>query len=437
MEFVVPENLKPNHPAKQDDTIKSRRQFVTQAASTALIIVGLFLIGWGVWTPISDYLTLQQFAPPPLPEEAIISESDDVIHDDGVIQDDGIIQDLAFTSDEPVLSLDDNPLPIFEASDTLPSLDDNPLPIAAAPELTATSTHVPSLADNPLPVINAITDTLSIGNTPTDTPTPPPTPTPTLTPTPTITPLPTAAPGISIAKLTSGGQPPTPVPIQADIPTATAIVATDIPADLAATPATNTPTATPIDPISVPDAEDTATPTSIPPTATANVVVSAAPTKSAPNRIVAPKINLDSAVVEVGWSKREINGNTVSVWDVAEFAAGWHKNSAVPGQDGNIVLSGHHNILGEVFRNTVDLEPGDMITLYTDGTPYEYQVEDKFIVKDKGEPAEVRRANARWIGPFSDQRLTMITCWPYNNNTHRVIVIAKPVENSSASTAGG
>ena len=91
------------------------------------------------------------------------------------------------------------------------------------------------------------------------------------------------------------------------------------------------------------------------------------------------------------------------------------------------MLSGHHNILGEVFRYTVDLEPGDMVTLYVGEQPYQYRVEDKFIVKDKGEPEEVRKANAQWIGPFSDQRLTMITCWPYNNNTHRVIVVAKPV----------
>lgn len=158
-----------------------------------------------------------------------------------------------------------------------------------------------------------------------------------------------------------------------------------------------------------------------------------APAESPPSRIVATAINLDSEVVTVGWSRREINGQTISVWDVADYAAGWHKNSALPGHQGNIVLSGHHNILGEVFRYTVDLEPGDLITLYAGERPYQYRVEDKFIIKDKGEPEEVRKANARWIGPFSDQRLTMITCWPYNNNTHRVIVIAKPYLEAEAS----
>ncbi|PKO21803.1 MAG: hypothetical protein CVU38_12900, partial [Chloroflexi bacterium HGW-Chloroflexi-1] len=57
----------------------------------------------------------------------------------------------------------------------------------------------------------------------------------------------------------------------------------------------------------------------------------------------------------------------VSEWDVASYAAGWHKNSARPGEIGNVVLSGHHNIEGEVFRYVVDLEPGDKITLYALG----------------------------------------------------------------------
>jgi sortase A len=77
------------------------------------------------------------------------------------------------------------------------------------------------------------------------------------------------------------------------------------------------------------------------------------------------------------------------------------------------------------------LEPGDVITLYTDETQaYEYIVEDKFIVKDKGEPEAVRRENAKWIGPFNEERLTLVTCWPYTSNTHRLIVIAKPVKTS-------
>jgi len=145
-----------------------------------------------------------------------------------------------------------------------------------------------------------------------------------------------------------------------------------------------------------------------------------------PTRIVAPAINLDAKVIPVGWKQIIQDGKPVSVWEVADYAAGWHQNSALPGGGGNIVLSGHHNIKGEVFRYVVDLEPGDTITLFADGRPYTYTVESRFVVRDKGEPEEKRLENARWIGPFPDERLTLVTCWPYTNNTHRVIVIAKP-----------
>jgi len=156
----------------------------------------------------------------------------------------------------------------------------------------------------------------------------------------------------------------------------------------------------------------------------------AAPPVAAPaplTRLLVESIKLDTPVVEVGWTETVQNGQPVNVWNVADHAAGWHKNSLLPGQGGNIVLSGHHNIKGEVFRYIVDLQPGAILSLYMGEERFDYTVVDKFIVKDKGEPEEVRRANARWIGPFNEERVTLVTCWPYTNNTHRVIVIAKPM----------
>ncbi|NIQ82554.1 MAG: sortase, partial [Anaerolineae bacterium] len=128
--------------------------------------------------------------------------------------------------------------------------------------------------------------------------------------------------------------------------------------------------------------------------------------------VVIPAIELDSEVVPLGWKQIVQNGKLTSVWEVAEYAAGWHQNSALPGEVGNVVLSGHHNVKGEVFRYIVDLNPGDTITLYADDRPYTYSVESRFVVRDKGQSAEKRRENARWIGSFSDERLTLVTCWP-------------------------
>ncbi|HEX9116265.1 MAG TPA: sortase [Anaerolineae bacterium] len=146
-----------------------------------------------------------------------------------------------------------------------------------------------------------------------------------------------------------------------------------------------------------------------------------------PVRIVAAAIGLDSRIVPAGWhTVQNADGSTGAEWDVPAYAAGWLITSARPGTTGNAVLAGHHNIEGEVFRYVVDLNPGDAITLYTGEATLHYRVTDRFILPDKYVSYQQRLANAQWIGPFGDERLTLVTCWPYTNNTHRVIVIAKP-----------
>jgi len=146
-----------------------------------------------------------------------------------------------------------------------------------------------------------------------------------------------------------------------------------------------------------------------------------------PNRIVIESVDIDSTVIPVGWQVVEQNGQPYSIWEVANFAIGWHNTSARLGQPGNTVMAGHHNVNGEVFRDLVNVEVGDRVTAYASGQKFEYIVELKTIIKEKGEPLEVRQRNAQWIAPTDDERLTFVTCWPYTNNTHRVIVVAKPI----------
>ncbi len=177
-------------------------------------------------------------------------------------------------------------------------------------------------------------------------------------------------------------------------------------------PSPTSPPATPVPP----------TPTPIPsPT-------SPPPAEEPPTRIVAPAIELDAQVLPMGWELTDQDGTLRSEWVVPEKAAGWHINSAQPGHEDNVVLSGHHNIAGKVFRYVVDLEPGDEITLYVKDTPYVYIVAEKYILKEAGMPLRVRQKNAQWIMPTGDERLTLVTCWPYEwpGNSHRVIVVARP-----------
>lgn len=152
------------------------------------------------------------------------------------------------------------------------------------------------------------------------------------------------------------------------------------------------------------------------------------PEPQPPVRVVAPAIDLDADVVPMSWEMVNSKGTMVSRWVVPADAAGWHVNSAMPGQQENVVLSGHHNIEGKVFRYLVDLEPGDTVTLYAGKDTYEYTVTEKYILKEEGMPLDVRQKNAQWIMPTGDDRLTLVTCWPYDwpGNSHRVIVVARP-----------
>jgi len=154
-----------------------------------------------------------------------------------------------------------------------------------------------------------------------------------------------------------------------------------------------------------------------------------------PTRLVIRSVGIDAPVVAVMPVTVTQNGQQYSTWPVADFAAGWHATSALPGQPGNIVLAGHHNIKGEVFRYLVDVQEGDEVDLYIGDSVYRYYVEQKMILKEKGEPLSVRQKNAMWIAPTPDERVTLVTCWPYTNNTHRVVVVAKP--RSEARRSGG
>ncbi|MCB0064467.1 MAG: sortase, partial [Caldilineaceae bacterium] len=150
-----------------------------------------------------------------------------------------------------------------------------------------------------------------------------------------------------------------------------------------------------------------------------------------PDRLVIPAINLDIPVVELGWRKNTAaSGDIFSEWDVAEYAAGWHKNSAplenTTINGGNVVMSGHNNILGSVFRELDQLKRNDEITVWSGAQRVLYQVDKVLIVPEKYATEEQRLANAAWIGPSPDARLTLVSCWPRDDNTHRIIVVAHP-----------
>jgi sortase A len=145
-----------------------------------------------------------------------------------------------------------------------------------------------------------------------------------------------------------------------------------------------------------------------------------------PDRVYISRLERDLPVEPVGMVPSSIAPG-VFEWGVPDHrAAGWLNTSAAFGLPGNTVLDGHHNIKGEAFRDLWTLQSGDEILLYAGGQSRPYIVSDVLILPERNQPLEVRLANAQYIQPTNNERLTLITCYPYESNTHRVVVIAFP-----------
>jgi sortase A len=121
-------------------------------------------------------------------------------------------------------------------------------------------------------------------------------------------------------------------------------------------------------------------------------------------RIQIQAINVDAPVVQ---------GDS---WDQLKKGVGQHVGSADPGQVGNVVLSAHDDVFGEIFRNLDRLQPGDQVLLFTAKQQYIYIVTSTQIVA----PTQVDVMN-----PTSDASVTLISCYPYMVDKKRIVVFAK------------
>jgi sortase A len=121
-------------------------------------------------------------------------------------------------------------------------------------------------------------------------------------------------------------------------------------------------------------------------------------------RIQIPAIGVDAPVVE---------GDD---WESLKQGTGHHVGSADPGESGNCVISAHNDIFGEIFRDLPDLDLRDEIFVHTASQVYRYVVTQKRII----EPTEVSV-----MYPASSPVLTLISCYPYGIDTHRVVIIGE------------
>jgi sortase A len=154
---------------------------------------------------------------------------------------------------------------------------------------------------------------------------------------------------------------------------------------------------------------------------------SATPAAPPPTRLRIPSIGIDQPIVEVQAQVETVSGQEVLIWNVADYAVGHNDASAEPGEGGNVVLAGHDDWQGEVFRDLHTIEHGAAITVTTaDGKAHGYVVTDILYRQEVGVSLSERLKTGELIGPTTDEHLTLVTCWPYGIDDHRPIVIARP-----------
>src|SRR5205823_4458943 len=127
-------------------------------------------------------------------------------------------------------------------------------------------------------------------------------------------------------------------------------------------------------------------------------------------RIVIPTIGVDTKVIQLG-TKLDRKGQIA--WETAPFAVGQHKGLAGPGQNGNMVLSGHITSPSEgaVFHHLPDLKVGEGVIVATDERQYLYRVEEINTVT----PDQVSV-----LDQTPDPTATLITCVPDGIYSHRL-----------------
>lgn len=120
-------------------------------------------------------------------------------------------------------------------------------------------------------------------------------------------------------------------------------------------------------------------------------------------RIQIPAITVDAPVIQ---------GDG---WEQLKKGVGQHAGTPNPGENGNMVLSAHNDVFGEIFRDLDKLETGDTITLFTNLRTYTYVVNQKRIVR----PNQVEV-----MSPTSDSVVTLISCYPYMVDNQRIVISA-------------
>ncbi len=142
------------------------------------------------------------------------------------------------------------------------------------------------------------------------------------------------------------------------------------------------------------------------------VITEAPPTGGvAVGRIVIPAADVDWTVVE-GVTPADLR-----------MGAGHMSGTALPGEPGNAVISGHRTTYGAPFAHLERLAPGDTITVEGATGVHTYAVVETRVV----EPSDVW-VTGQWRGAW----LTLTTCNPRYSSRERLVVFAHLIDGPNA-----
>lgn len=138
-------------------------------------------------------------------------------------------------------------------------------------------------------------------------------------------------------------------------------------------------------------------------------------------RLIIPKLNIDVPVA-FGISVSEVDAAMLR--GIAQFSI--PGANALPGQIGNLVLSGHsagdiysNNQYKFIFSGLERLEVGDLIYVNYESVRYTYQMTKREVV----EPTDV----AALIYETDKPILTLITCTPLGTSRYRLLITAEQI----------
>lgn len=131
------------------------------------------------------------------------------------------------------------------------------------------------------------------------------------------------------------------------------------------------------------------------------------------NSIIIYKINVQAPLVFAGGTTQKELNNALNQGVII------YPGSALPGQDGEVFLSGHSSSYpwvktqyGQVFTLLDKLEAGDTVSLIYNHSQYDYRITGKQILAPKDTK----------INSTSGPTLALMTCWPIGTALNRLVV---------------